>query len=178
MALGDAVVYASSRTAMLWSQTTVEQIRYRQAVLSDCLQQPAVVQEISGLAVQAIAEERNVWRSMFSARGEALLHRSITVLEMFVTILKQLRKLTEEHADRFSSGGFTRFFATLRRELDDGYFDEIAQHLGQLRFRDGVLIERPAGPREPGHRLRAALGTSGEPRALPVPAPRDQKTHI
>ncbi|MGH3265356.1 MAG: hypothetical protein ACRDNS_25560, partial [Trebonia sp.] len=126
MARGDAVAYASSRTAMLSGVTTVEQIGYRQAVLTDCLHQPAVVREIYGLAVQAIAEERKIWRSMFSNRGEGLLRRSITVLEMLVTILKRLRKLAEEHADRFSSQGFTRFFDTLRRELDDDYFDEIA----------------------------------------------------
>jgi len=145
MALSDMVVYASSRTAMLWSLTTVEQIRYRQAVLTDCLQQPVVVREIYDLAVRAIAEERTVWRGITSDRGEALLRRSITVLEMFVTILKQLRRLTEEHADRFASKGFTRFFATLRRELDDDYFEEIAQHLRQLRFRDGVLMSARLG---------------------------------
>ena len=146
MAAGDALVYASSRTAMLSGLTTVEQIRYRQAVLTDCLQQPAVVREMYGLAAQAIAEERKVWGGMFSVlRGEALLRRSITVLEMFVTILKQLRTLTEEHADRFRSEGFTRFFDTLRRELDDDYFDEIAQHLRQMRLRDGVLMSARLG---------------------------------
>ena len=31
-------------------------------------------------------------------------------------------------------------FATLQRELDDGYFEEISYHLKQLRFRAGVLI--------------------------------------
>ena len=69
---------------------------------------------------------------MFSNRGESLLRRSISVLEMFVAILKQLRALTENHAAEFSSEGFTRFFDTLRRELDDEYFNEIAQHLRQL----------------------------------------------
>jgi DNA mismatch repair ATPase MutS len=145
MALDDAVVYASSRTAMLSGLATVEEIRYRQAVLTDCLHQPAVVREMYSLAVQAIAEERKVFRGTVSNHGEALLRHSITVLEMFVTILKQLRKLTEEHADRFNSGGFTGFFDTLRRELDDDYFDEIAQHLRQLRFRGGVLMSARLG---------------------------------
>jgi DNA mismatch repair ATPase MutS len=150
MALGDGLVYASSRTAMLSGLTTIEGIRYRQAVLTDCLREPAVVREIYGLAVQAVAEERKIWRGTFANRGEALLHRSITVLELFVTILKQLRKLTEEHADRFRSHGFTRFFDTLRRELDDDYFDEIAQHLRHLRFRDGVLMSARLGSRSQG----------------------------
>ncbi len=158
MAGGDVVVYASSHAALLSGLPTVEQIRYRQAVLGDCLQQPAVVREIYGLAVQAIAEERKVWGGMFSDRGQALLSRSISVLEIFVTILKQLRKLTEEHADRFRSHGFTRFFDTLARELDDDYFDEISHHLRQVRFRDGVLVSARLGRASQGvgYVLRAA----------------------
>lgn len=145
MALGDEVVHASARTAMLASLTGVEQIRYRQAVLDDCLRQPEVVKEIYALAVQAIAEERKIWGGLFTKRGAALLHRSIEVLEVFLPILKQLRALTDEYADRFRSKGFTRFFDTLRRELDDDYFDEIAEHLHHLRFRDGVLMSARLG---------------------------------
>lgn len=149
MAVGDELVNASARTAMLAGLTTVDQIRYRQAVLTDCLRQPAVVREIYGLAVQAIAEERKIWRA-YSNRGEALLHRSMKVLELFVPILQQLRGLTEDHSGGFTSPGFTRFFDTLRRELDDDYFDEIAQHLRQLRFRDGVLMSARLGERSQG----------------------------
>lgn len=145
MAAGDAVVNVSSRTAMLAGVVSVEQIRYRQAVLTDCLQQPEVVREIYGLAVEATAREREVPHSMFSHHGEGLLRRSITVLEMFVTVLEQLRKLAEERGSGFSSQGFTRFFDTLRRELDDDYFEEISQHLHELRFRDGVLVSARLG---------------------------------
>lgn len=150
MALGDEVVHASARTALLSGLTTVEEIRYRQAVLTDCLQQPAAVREIYALAVQAVAEERKIYRSMFSNRGETLLHRSITVLDMFLPVLKQLRKLTEQHADRFASNGFVQFFDTLRRELDDDYFEEMFQHLRQLRFHDGVLMSARLGERSQG----------------------------
>lgn len=145
MAGDDPVVYVSARTAMLAGLTDAEQVRYRQAVLADCLAQPELVREIYGLAVQAIAGERKIWHGMFTRRGEALLHRSVTVLELFVPILEQLRRITEDHGDRFGSKGFTRFFDTLRRELDDDYFDEIAQHLRHLRFRDGVLMSARLG---------------------------------
>jgi DNA mismatch repair ATPase MutS len=152
MALGDEVVHASARSAMLASLTTPEQIRYRQAVLADCLAQPAIVREIYDLAVAAIASERQVYRGWFSNRGEALVSRSIAVLEALVGFLKQLRTLTENHAAEFSSEGFGRFFDTLRRELDDEYFDEIAQHLRQLRFRDGVLGSAQLGKQNQGIR--------------------------
>ncbi|HTS95856.1 MAG TPA: hypothetical protein VMI33_04480, partial [Streptosporangiaceae bacterium] len=145
MALGDGVVRESARSAMLSGLATPEQIRYRQAVLTDCLRQPAVVREIYGLAVQAIEAERRIHRGFFGNRGETLLHRSTSELEMFIDYLRQLRQLTEDHAAAFSSEGFTRFFDTLRGELDDDYFDEIAQHLRHLRFRDGVLASAALG---------------------------------
>ncbi|MGH2872450.1 MAG: MutS-related protein, partial [Solirubrobacteraceae bacterium] len=166
MARDDPVVYTSSRTAMLSGVGSVEEIRYRQAVLTDCLHNPAVVREIYGLAVEAIAQERKIWRGIFSNRGEGLLKRSITALELFVTILRQLRKLTEEHSDGFGSEGFSQFFDTLRRELDDDYFDEIAEHLHRLRFRDGVLMSARLGDlsqgidyvlRAPRHQRRGRL---------------------
>ncbi|MGH2916240.1 MAG: MutS-related protein [Solirubrobacteraceae bacterium] len=150
MARDDVVVYASSRTAMLSGVRRAEEIRYRHAVLTDCMRQPAVVREIYGLAVQAIAQERRIWRSIFSNRGEPLLRHSISVLELLVTFLRQLRKLAEEHADGFHSEGFGRFFDTICRELDDDYFVEIAEHLRRLRFRDGVLMSARLGDRGQG----------------------------
>jgi DNA mismatch repair ATPase MutS len=152
MAGGDEIVYASARSALLSGLTTVEQIRYRQQVLADCLRQPAIVREMYGLALQAIAEKKKSWRGIgiSSKNGEALLRDSMRELEMFVRILKQLRKLTEDHGAEFSSEGFTRFFDTLRRELDDDYFDEIAHHLRQLRVRDGVLTSAQLGEQSQG----------------------------
>lgn len=185
MAAGDGLVYVSARSAMLDSLTTVEQIDYRHAVFGDCLQQPDVVREVYGLAVQAIAEERNVYRGMFSKRGEALLHRSVTVLETLLPILERLREITDEHADQFTSTGFTRFFDTLRRELDDDYFDEISQHLHQLRFRHGVLMSAQLGkggqgidyvlraPRSDGRRFLFRRPAIAKPTFTHAVAPRD-----
>lgn len=145
MAQGDKLIYASVRTAFLASLVSVEQIRYRQAVLADCSAQPTVVREIYQLAVQAIAEERKIWRGIFGDRADSLLRHSVLTLEMFVPILQRLRAIAAEHADRFGAKGFTRFFDTLRRELNDDYFDEIGQHLRQLRFSQGVLVSARLG---------------------------------
>ena len=183
----DPVVYVSARTAMLAGLGSVEQIRYRQAVLADCLAQPAVVREIYGLAVQAIAEERKIYRSSFLTQSSsALLQHSIAVLEMFVTILQRLRQLTDEHAEAFGSKGFTRFFGTLRRELDEDYFDEISQHLHHLRLRDGVLMSARLGnggqgidyvlraPRPDNRRFRVRRTMLAGPTYTHVVPPRDE----
>lgn len=186
MAAGDGLVYVSARSAMLASLATVDQIRYRQAVLSDCLAQPDVVREMYGLAVQAIAEERKIFRGFFSNQGASLLHRSVTVLEAFLPILKKLRKLTDERADQFASQGFTTFFDTLRRELDDEYFEEVSQHLHQLRFPRGVLMSAQLGkggqgidyvlraPLPHGHRFLFRPPAIDKPTFTHTIAPRDE----
>jgi hypothetical protein len=145
MAHGDEVILASTRAAMLDVLADPQQIHYRQAVLADCLSNPEVVREIYALAVEAVAAEKHVFRGMFSNRGEALVRRSVTVLELYVKTLKRLRQLAEDAADDFRSEGFTRFFNTLRAELDDDYFREIAEHLRAVRFRDGVFATARLG---------------------------------
>lgn len=150
MALGDDVVYQSSRSATLSGLTTVEEIRYRQSVLADCLQQPQPIRDIYALAVDAVAQERKLFSSRSFTHGETLLNRSITALEMFVKSLRQLRSVAEFHASEFRSDGFVRLFNTVRIELDDAYFDEIAQHLHRLRFPGGVLASAQLGDANQG----------------------------
>jgi DNA mismatch repair ATPase MutS len=145
MADGDPIILESSRAALLEPLTDPGEIRYRQAVLADCLAKPDVVRELYAVAVEAVAAEKKVWRGLFNNRGEGLLRRSVSVLELLVGALRQLRAITDRHAHEFHSDGFTQFFGTLRRELDDGYFGEIEQHLRQLGFRHGVLATAQLG---------------------------------
>lgn len=145
MARGDEFLRQVAESALLSNLISIDQIRFRQHVMADCLAQPATVRELYDLAVDAIAGEHSIFRSVFIERGEALLRRSVEVIQMFVGMLRRLRQLTEDHADNFKSEGFQRFFAQLRTELDDAYFDEIENHLKALRFREGVVLSARLG---------------------------------
>ena len=68
------------------------------------------------------------------------LSGAVSHLEAYVARLRQLRQIADDHAGKFRSDGLRTLFATLQRELDDEYFEEISYHLKQLRFRAGVLI--------------------------------------
>ena len=65
--------------------------------------------------------------------------QSVDLLQGYVTLLKQLKGIGTYNAKRFSSEGFTTFFAMLDRELNDDYFVSIQNHLNRLKFRGGVL---------------------------------------
>jgi DNA mismatch repair ATPase MutS len=67
------------------------------------------------------------------------------MLLVFVDLLKKLKHIADEHADKFESEGFTRFFAMIRQELNDKYFVSVQNHLKELEFRDGVLLSAKLG---------------------------------
>jgi DNA mismatch repair ATPase MutS len=145
MALDDKYLFEMAVKAVLSSTDDLDTIRYRQSILKDCLKNPTIVRAIYDLAVEAIERERKNYWSILRDYPAAILHRSVDVLQMFVEMLKKLRKVADEHAAEFESEGFTTFFAMLKQELGDDYFVTVQNHLRTLKFRDGVLISAELG---------------------------------
>jgi len=162
MADGDEFLLDVARTALVCGVTDPETITYRQQVLRDCLAQPAVVREIYEIAVRAILAEKRIWWGLMSKDPEPILHRSVQVLQLFVTALKVLRRVTDAHAGEFSSPGFSRFFAMIAEELSDDYFGIVDGHLKRLKFAGGVLVS-------------AGLGEGNAGAGYVLRAPRDRR---
>jgi DNA mismatch repair ATPase MutS len=145
MALGDKVLFAVAKKAVLSSLSDLDTILYRQDVLRDCMNNSSIIRDIYDIAVASIAREKTGYWSLLRDFPDTILQRSIEVLQMFVGALKELRNIADEHADQFQSEGFTVFFAMLKRELSDEYFATVQRNLRQLKFRDGVLISAELG---------------------------------
>src|SRR5215472_3613797 len=85
MADGDQLVHDVSKAAVLGGvQSSVEEIVYRQHVMTDALHRPAVLRDIYSLAGEAIAREKKAYFGLFRDSPETLLNRSIEVMSMFV----------------------------------------------------------------------------------------------
>jgi DNA mismatch repair ATPase MutS len=146
MALGDTFVFSVVKRAVLSGVSNdLDTILYRQAILKDCLKNPVIITDIYKLAIEAIENERKNYWGILSNYPSAILHRSVEVLQMFVSMLKKLRKIADENSDRFDSEGFRAFFNMLKEELGDEYFASVQQHLRRLKFRDGVMISAELG---------------------------------
>jgi hypothetical protein len=154
MAGGDQFLFDVARHTVLASLGDPRAISYRQQVLADCLEHPAVVRELYGIAVEAIKGERKAsWIGLTRwSSPDTILSRSVQVLEFFVGVLKRLRAMADEHAAGLRSDGFRRFFAMLASELDDAYFQTLQEHLGTLKFRGGVLNSAELGRGNKGTR--------------------------
>ena len=163
MAAGDKFLFEMSAKVLLASLHDPEAIRYRQRVLADCLAQPDVIREMYAVAVGALEDKRHLWGYGGSYQTPSSnLSGAVRHLEAYVARLRQLRKIADDHAGNFRSDGMRTLFATLQRELDDDYFEEISYHLKQLRFRAGVLISAELDRDNSG--INFALRAPGEAR--------------
>lgn len=147
MAGGDDSLYRVAESMLLGGIASADDIRYRHAVLRDCLAHPAEVAELRRIAANAVERERHNYFGLFTrASPDKVLYRSLDVLDMFLEVFTSLRAAADRFAGRFSSDGFTTFFSCIAAELDDDYLAEVRAHLKELRFSRGELISARLGP--------------------------------
>ena len=118
----------------------IDTILYRQAVLNDCLKNPAVVRAIYDLAVEVLEAKRQQWVGIFSNYPAAVLSGAVSLLELFSAILVKLKRVAQEHGGQFDSKAFRSLFAVLERELSDDYLANLQEILKQLKFPRGALV--------------------------------------
>ncbi|BCV21563.1 MutS-related protein [Moorella sp. Hama-1] len=146
MARGDEFLFEVAKKAILSGlNNDRDTILYRQDILKDCLRNSSLIRAIYDIAVESIANEKKYYFGFLRNYPDAILHRAVEVLQMFLGMLQKLRTIADEHANKFESEGFTAFFAMLNEELDDEYFASVQNHLRELKFRDGVLISAELG---------------------------------
>jgi DNA mismatch repair ATPase MutS len=159
MASEDPFLFEVAKRALLLSLRDPAAITYRQEILTDCLQNPAVIRNLYDLAGEALQAAKTVWGSVLDRDSpRRLLHTSVRKMEILVTFLQRLRDAAGEHGPSFHSSGLTRFFTMLIDELNDEYFDLIEGYLKELAFKGGMLIsaQLTAGNKGSSYMLRRA----------------------
>lgn len=145
MSRGDKFLMRVAMKAMLTGDSDLDTIHYRQSILQDCINNAAVVREIYQIPLISIENKKSFWRGIFSRYPSGILNGAIDMMQMFMDLLGTLRRIADEHADKFESEGFRAFFAMIAAELDDEYFATVRAHLKELTFSDGVLISAELG---------------------------------
>ncbi|NLJ38413.1 MAG: DNA mismatch repair protein MutS, partial [Candidatus Atribacteria bacterium] len=141
MAIDQADLFDVVSKVVLSSLTQVDEILYRQSILKDCLKNPTIIRDMYNIAVETIETRRkHHLGSVLFNYPSTILYGSVKLMQFFVEMLKKLKNIADQHAEKFESEGFTTFFEMIKRELDDDYFALIQYHLKELQFRDGVLI--------------------------------------
>jgi len=166
MSRGDTFLHNVVQRVILFSLYDVETIRYRQGILNDCIENSDAVRKLYDFTIQSMKEADEVYFGYFARSPSSVLHGSLAILKILVQRLRELRTFAEEEEKSFHSEGFRKLFATLTSELSDDYFQEVAEHLKQLSFKDGELLSARLGTgnagtdyvlRKPNHDPRSWL---------------------
>jgi MutS domain V len=151
MAAGDTFLLDTAKKVISLPVIEPEVIVYRQNVLADCFANRAVVQQLYDVAVDAVDVRRKVFLGgLMSRNPEAILRRSVRILELLRENLQQLRSLCDQHADKFSSNGFRQLMAMIADQLSDDYLSRLDEHLHDLQLPNGVLLSAQLGPGNKG----------------------------
>lgn len=147
MAGQDEFLLDVARKAVLnGTKNDLPTVLHRQAVMKDCLANPAAVRQLYDLAVQAIEGRRQHYFGFgLGHYPGGVLHGSLGALRFFMGVLKEIRGVARANSGRFASPGFTTLFATLESELSDAYFERVHAELAELEFRHGVLESAALG---------------------------------
>lgn len=145
MAQGDNYILGMVEKVILVGTDDLDTIRYRQAILKDCLKHPEVVRQIYQIPIEAIENRQRHWLGIFSVYPGGILASAVELMEMFVGLLQKLKQIADQHAGGFESEGFRRFFAMIQEELGEDYFEAVRAHLGRLKFEDGVMLSAELG---------------------------------
>lgn len=144
MASGDRLIWDVASAVLARPLMDLEAIRFRQAVLADCLAHADAVRALYALALDAVAGERRHW-SIWTKTPEAILTGARSVMSFQLTKLRELRVIADREISAFASDGFDRLFTMLHAELTDDYFGQVEAQLELLEFKHGVLISAGLG---------------------------------
>ncbi len=146
MALGDNFIFEVTRLTVLSGMNNdIDTIEYRQNILKDCLKNPSIVRDLYQIPIESIENRKRHWYGIFSDYPSSILSGSRSMMQMFTELLKKLKYIADNHAYKFESEGFSRFYTMIQKELDDDYFLIMENHLKELKFRDGVHMSAELG---------------------------------
>ena len=152
MANNDRFLYEVARAVVLLGfGNNLDTVLYRQAVLRDCLENPAVVRRLYDITVDTLETQRHRWLGIFSHYPSGILSESITLMEMLIGKLKEIREIARTQGSDFRSEGFSNLFSMIEAELSDEYLSSIQDHLSELRFGGGILMSAKLGQGNAAH---------------------------
>ncbi|MGB8383019.1 MAG: hypothetical protein WCG47_17530 [Dermatophilaceae bacterium] len=147
MSSGDPFLREVASRTVLTPLTNIQDIRWRQAVLQDCLGHPQAIRSLHGLAIAGLESQRNVRGWLLSGRHpSSILDYCIQKLRALLDPLRALRQFADDHAGHFGSAGLRNLLDGISADLSDEYFVALREHLRRLSFPTGVVMTAELGP--------------------------------
>ena len=167
MADGDPLVHEVCAAALLQgAHNDLATTRYRQAAVRDALLRPETVRVLYDLAGDAIDRRKKEWLGIFSRSPAGILVEASALLQMYVGMLRRLRRVVEEAPGEFVSEGWTALARLVAEELDDAFFADAERSLSELREGSTLLASARLGEGNEGREYTLLRGSGRGPRWL------------
>ena len=146
MARGEEFLLDISKMVISNPEEDLEVIEYRQEIMKDVLRNPDIVREIYKIPIDVENSKKERWWGVFGWKTPSnILSGARGALEVLIEYLRKLRRIADEHSEKFRSRGFTRFFEIIKKELDDDYLKGLEEHVSKLRFPKGIVLKVSIG---------------------------------
>ncbi|MDX8528236.1 DNA mismatch repair protein MutS [Mesorhizobium sp. MSK_1335] len=147
MAGEDKFLFEVAKVAILASVgSDAPTILYRQEALKDCIENSGVIRDVYDTVMATIEGRRTRGGLLYlGSYPSGILNHSVELLEGQMEGLQNLRALADANLSRFHSEAFTTLFNTLKEELAGDFMKDVARHLQQMKFRDGILLSATLG---------------------------------
>ncbi len=136
----DEYIKNVAKVAMLTNLKSIEDIRYRQEILKDTINNFEIINEIYQINNEAIEKEKSIFFAFFRKYPDVILHSSIKRIDISVKYLKRIKDILKLSSHSFKSDGFKNFINMLENELSDEYIKKLEIYLKDLRLREGVVV--------------------------------------
>ncbi len=145
MSQGDKVIYNISTAALLQPLQTEKEIKYRQNVLQDALNNREIVRNIYNICLETEKQKNASWSWLTNHFISSTFHNAIELLQIYLAMLKKLRIIADRNFGKFTSEGFQGMFKALQEELSDEYLQEANALLCELRNTKSTLLSAKFG---------------------------------
>ena len=142
MAQNNSQIYNCVKQVFAQYLTDLDEIKYRQEILKDCIRNPWIFNQIQKILnrVEEQQERLNRRYGLLKDYPTSLMSISLSMIEIFLDELRQLKNSINEQDKNFSSEGFRRLFNQINTELNDQFFIEVENHLNKLKFPNGMIV--------------------------------------
>ncbi len=137
---GEQFVHDVVEATLLRPLTSAADIRFRQEVMRDFVQHPALLRSLHDVTTRSLGAEREARRHIWGLgdRPESRLHSSVELLSVLLDLLRELRQVADSNTGAMRSDGVISFLAATSADLSDEYLEQVAVNLDSLRFRSGI----------------------------------------
>ena len=141
----DALIHNVLKKSLASPLLDLEEIKYRQEVLKDSLDNPEIVRDLYQICVDTLNKIKKYWFGSGSGSLSNTYVSALDHLSYFIEGLKGLREIADKHSDKFKSMGFINLFKDLKEELSNEYLAKVDALVKELNNRDDYLISATLG---------------------------------